>query len=113
MELLKKREEEKQKKLEKMAEKLNDSFKNDEEKYNDDTANTVTSQAATVKESEVQVEVKKEEPKSEMKPRALGMNEYKKFKFIEKIEAKYTIGDYLGQGAFGKVCKCILNDTGN
>ena len=54
-----------------------------------------------------------EEPKSECKPRALGMNDYKKFKFIKNIEAKYTFGDYLGQGAFGKVCKCVLNDTGN
>jgi serine/threonine protein kinase len=47
-----------------------------------------------------------------MKPRHLGMNEYKKFKYIHKIEQKYTFGDYLGQGAFGKVCKCVLNDTG-
>jgi serine/threonine protein kinase len=102
---LKKREEE----MKKQKEDTN-TFRDDEKFYDDtNTANTVTSQATTVKVSQVIEEQKKYEPK----PRALGMNDYKKFKFIEKIEAKYTFGDYLGQGAFGKVCKCVLNDTGN
>ena len=55
---------------------------------------------------------KPKEPK-EVKPIPLSMNDFKKFKFIEDISTRYEFGDFLGQGAFGKVCKCTLNDTGN
>lgn len=41
------------------------------------------------------------------------MNDFKKFKYIENISNRYEFGDYLGQGAFGKVVKCKLKDTGN
>jgi hypothetical protein len=41
------------------------------------------------------------------------MNDFKKFKYVENISSRYEFGDYLGQGAFGKVLKCTLKDTGN
>jgi serine/threonine protein kinase len=52
------------------------------------------------------------EPK-EVKPIPLSMNDFKKFKPIEDINQRYEFGDFLGQGAFGKVLKCTLKDTGN
>jgi len=41
------------------------------------------------------------------------MNDYKRFKRVENIEDKYTLGDFLGSGAFGQVRKCTRVDTGN
>jgi serine/threonine protein kinase len=49
----------------------------------------------------------------EVKSIPLSMNDFKKFKYIENISKRYEFGDYLGQGAFGKVLKCTLKDTGN
>lgn len=41
----------------------------------------------------------------------LSMRDYKKFKFINDITLKYTFAQVLGQGSFGVVSKCYLNDT--
>ena len=41
------------------------------------------------------------------------MHDYKKFKYIEKINEKYLIGEKLGEGAFGQVKKCTHIDTGS
>lgn len=56
--------------------------------------------------------------KSTRKPRfvkkpSLSMSDYKKFKYIEKIESKYEFSDFLGSGAFGQVRKCVHIDTKN
>jgi hypothetical protein len=48
-----------------------------------------------------------------VKPIPLSMNDFKKFKSIENINSRYEFGDFLGQGAFGKVLKCTLKDTGS
>ena len=40
------------------------------------------------------------------------MNDFKKFKYIESISSRYKLGTVLGEGAFGKVRRCILKDTG-
>lgn len=47
------------------------------------------------------------------KAKPLSMNDYKKFKSIDNIEQKYTLGGFLGSGAFGQVRKCTHIDTGN
>ena len=46
-------------------------------------------------------------------PRVLSMYDYKKFKFIEKIEVKYEFGTHLGEGSFGKVRRCRHKDSGS
>ena len=48
-----------------------------------------------------------------IRKKTLSMSDYKKFKFIDNFNSKYTKGDFLGSGAFGVVCKCTLKDTGN
>ena len=52
-------------------------------------------------------------PKQIKKQKTLSLDDYKKFKFIDKINEKYIIEESLGQGAFGKVKKCTHIDTGS
>jgi len=44
--------------------------------------------------------------------RTLSMNDFKKFKNIKNISSRYEFGSVLGEGAFGKVRKCVFKDTG-
>lgn len=41
------------------------------------------------------------------------MYDYKKFKRIEDISAKYRLGEHLGMGSFGKVQRCQHIDSGS
>jgi serine/threonine protein kinase len=43
---------------------------------------------------------------------SLHMNDYKKFKRIDNVEARYVFGKTLGQGAFGLVRLCMHKVSG-
>ena len=53
-----------------------------------------------------------EKPVEKTCKKTLTMNDYKKFKYIENVEAKYELGKHLGSGSFGEVRRCKLISTG-
>jgi serine/threonine protein kinase len=55
------------------------------------------------------LQLKKKETK---KKNLLSIYDYKKFKFMKTISSRYTLGQTLGQGAFGLVRLCTHNASG-